>query len=127
MKITADCVPVIDAGVVSDNPIVKKKGHVTKEKVDQLPSSQSESGEVEEGNMEKEQREAQVEEEGERKLADVGSPSSDSSLTLRPLAHIRSKHSGKSDRVQRQLPDWITNAHIIENDIEQFSRYGGLV
>ena len=123
---------MVDASVVLDAPFIKKNGHlpkknnhVTKEKMDLLSASdldsEEEAEQEEEAEEDEEEEEEQLEAE-EKKFADEGSPSSKDSPTLQPLVHMRSKDSSKCAAVQRQLPDWITNAHIIENDIAQFSR-----
>ena len=42
--------------------------------------------------------------------------------SLAPLSHDMSRNVVERRTVHRQLPEWIINAHVIENDIQQFSK-----
>ena len=43
--------------------------------------------------------------------------------TFELLGQDKNRSVGSKRVVHRQLPDWIINAHIVENDIQGFSRY----
>ncbi len=42
--------------------------------------------------------------------------------TLLPLGRANSKSTEAKQAVHRQLPDWIINAEVVENNIQEFSR-----
>ena len=82
---------------------------------------EDEDEEEEEKDLKREDKALEEAAEGKEGAEDVASSDRDGS-PLRPLTHAQSSSSSRSGGVQRQLPAWITNPHVVENDINSFSR-----
>ena len=115
---------VIDACLISHDQIVStRKASVSFDsESEEEYGMENEEGEEEEDDLMDAEEETENGEKGEKISTGCVPPLPEMAPTLRPLAHSLSKNSNKAGAVQRQLPDWITHAHIIENDIPHFSK-----
>ena len=91
------------------------------EKEEEEEEDEEEEEEEKEKDLKREDKALEEAAEGKEGAEDVASSDRDGS-PLRPLTHAQSSSSSRSGGVQRQLPAWITNPHVVENDINSFSR-----